>query len=167
MSGIISGNMVGGAAPLKTLKIIDSDGAELVGVVVGSEVVFTADASSDIREGKIAATGAGIVTGSAIIPNYHTYTGYKLIPNGSSIVLSLDNYDYTKLQAIICSFNTSLSDSVSAEYVAIDDEMFLVGSTNRLSSIVKDGDNLLIDFGIVNTLGDSCLIRYFMYKELY
>lgn len=169
MNGMISGNVVGGAAPLKTLKIIDADGAELFGVVTDSEVIFTADASSDIREGKVAATDAGVVTGTAFIPNYKTYTGVKVISNGSSLVLPLSDggYDYTKLQAIICSFNTSLTDSVSAEQIAVEDQIFAVRSTDALSDIVKNTENAVIDFGIINTSGNTLIIRYFLYKELY
>lgn len=161
------GNMIGGIPSLKTLKLVDSNGAELIGVVVDQETVFTADASSDIRQGKVAATDAGVVTGSAIIPNYYMSTGYRLIEDGSAFVLPIDDYDYTKLQAIICSFNTSMIDSVSAEQIVVEDQVFSVQSTEAISSISKDMQDSLINFGVTNTSGKSYLIRYFMYRELY
>lgn len=168
MSGIISGNMVGGASPLRTLILEDSDGVQLTGVVVGSEVIFTADASTDIREGKVAATDSGVVTGSAIIPNYQTYEGTKIITNGAPVVLSIENnYDYTKLQAIICTFSTSLKNSVAAEKVAIENNVHEVLSTEVVSSIAIDEENHLINFGITNTSGNMQVIRYILYKELY
>ena len=47
----IFGNMVGGAAPLKTVIFEDSDGNEIVGTVVGSETIFTAT-DEDVLAGK-------------------------------------------------------------------------------------------------------------------
>lgn len=168
MSEIISGNMVGGAAPLRTLKIVDGNGTEIVGVVVSSEVVFTADASSDIREGKVAATDAGVVVGTAFIPNYNTCEGFRVVPKGGSFVLPLqDDYDYTKLQAIICEFNTSVAKSVAAKHVAIDNNLYEVQSTTMVSSITKDFVDKSIDFGVSNTSDGIRIIRYFMYREMY
>lgn len=169
MSGIISGNMVGGAAPLRTLILEDPDGVQLTGVVVGSEVVFTADANTDIRAGKVAATDAGVVTGSAIIPNYYTSEGVKIITNGSAFAFSTPHYDYTKLQAVLCSFNTNLADSVSADKVVLNDSVYDVKSTISVSVVTKQQDDVngAINFGITNTSGSTCIIRYFMYKELY
>lgn len=165
----ISGNLIGSYSPIgNTFVIVDENGNEITGVCVDNPVVFTANASEDIREGKVAATDVGVVTGEAFIPNYVTYTGTKVITKGSSFVLHMqDDCDYTKLQAIICSFNTSLTNSVAAEQVAIEDKVFAVKSTEALSSIVKDTENSLIDFGIVNTSDNMCLIRFFMYRELY
>lgn len=170
MSGIISGNMVGGAAPLKTLILEDADGVQLTGVVVGSEVVFTADASSDIREGKVAATDAGVVTGSAIIPNYETITGQKIIRAGSVFKLTLsqrDAYDYTELQCIICPFNSSIDDSVAAEMVIIGDCIYNANSTTLVATVLKNPDDKSIDFNLTNTSDVSYIVRFFTYKELY
>ena len=165
---MIHGNAIGNTAPIKTLTIIDENNNEYVGVVTGSEVVFTANASSDIREGKVAATDAGIVTGSAFIPNYKVYTGTKVVTNGSDFILYMqDGYDYAKLQAIICSFNTSLQNSVSAEQIVVEDQVFAVKTTTALSSVTKDSENAAINLGISNTSGNMCLVRYFLYKELY
>ena len=69
MSGIISGNMVGGAAPLKTLVITDDEGNELVGVVTGQETIFTAN-DNDVTKGKIYATDKGISVGTKEMPPY-------------------------------------------------------------------------------------------------
>ena len=166
---IISGNMVGSYSQLgKTFVLVDENGAEITGVVVDNPVIFTANAAEDIREGKVAATDSGVVTGEAFIPNYVTHTGISVIRNNSPFCLNMqNNYDYTKLQAIICGFNTNLSNSVSAEQIVIDNKVFAVRSTEALSSVTKDSENTLINFGIINTSGNMCLIRYFMYRELY
>ena len=169
MSGIISGNMVGGAAPLRTLIIEDADGNEFTGVVTGSEIVFTANASEDIREGKIAATDAGIVTGSKVIPAYHTSEGYKLIPAGSVCTVKLSEhnaYDYDHLQALICDYNTSMADSVATSKVAIEDHVYEVNSINAISTIIKNADEQTVEFGITNNSSTSYVIRYFTYKEI-
>lgn len=63
MSGIIAGNMVGGAAPIKTFKIVDSDNNEYIGVVVGSEVIFTAT-DNDVLAGKVYAGDKGVSVGT-------------------------------------------------------------------------------------------------------
>ena len=60
---MIYGNMVGGTAPIKTMKIIDEDGNELIGIVVGEETIFTAT-KEDIVKGKIAGTDDGVVVGT-------------------------------------------------------------------------------------------------------
>ena len=57
----IVGNMVGGNAPLKTLTFVDADNNEYVGVVVDSEVIFTAE-DNDVLEGKVYAGDHGVST---------------------------------------------------------------------------------------------------------
>lgn len=63
MSGAICGNMIGGTAPLKTVKLVDENGNEIIGVIVGSEVVFTA-VDSDVRKGKVYASNDGVSVGT-------------------------------------------------------------------------------------------------------
>jgi hypothetical protein len=59
----IYGNMIGGAAPIKTMIIRDEDGNEVVGVVTDSVHILTAT-NADIVAGKVAVTEDGIVTGT-------------------------------------------------------------------------------------------------------
>lgn len=63
MSEVIFGNMIGGTAPLKTVKLVDADGNEVVGVITDSEVIFTAT-DSDVRKGKVYASDNGVSTGT-------------------------------------------------------------------------------------------------------
>ena len=65
MSKII-GNMVGGSAQFKTVILQDQDGNELTGVVVDSEVIFTAK-DNDVRAGKVYASDNGVSTGTLVI----------------------------------------------------------------------------------------------------
>lgn len=60
---MIIGNMVGGTAPIKTIKIVDSDNNEFIGIIVDQETVFTATAA-DIVKGKTAGTEDGVVVGT-------------------------------------------------------------------------------------------------------
>lgn len=170
MSGIISGNMVGGSAPLKTLILVDDNGNEVVGTVVDTLTVFDADPTMDIREGKKAVTDAGVVTGKKIIPAYHTTEGKRLVTAGSDFVIPLpiaDRFDYTALQVVICAYNTSLSNSVAVDRVGIQDSMYTVQSTNILASITKDYENKTINLNITNNTNNKFVLRYFTYKEEY
>ena len=165
---MIYGNTVGGGGGGlgKTFIIEDSEGNELVGILTDSEVVIDAT-PNDIRAGKIAVTQNGVITGEKEIPVYHTWEGFKLITNGSKVVITTVDYDYEKLQAIICSFGTSLSTSTSAQKVAINNKVYPVQSTVAESAITKDDKLTQINFGVVNNSGTSYVLRYFMYKEIY
>ena len=60
----ISGNLVGAYSQTgKTFIIVDEEGNEYTGIVVGKEIVFTATVD-DIVEGKTAGTEDGVVVGT-------------------------------------------------------------------------------------------------------
>lgn len=155
----------GGTLP-STFILVDEDGYEIPAVLTEEEVELTATAN-DIRKGTTAVTEDGVITGEKDIPVYRTNEGFKLIPNGSKFVLTMKEYDYTKLQAIICSFNTSMTNSVSAEKVAINGFLYPVKSTVAEAAVTRNDALTQIDFGITNTSGAPCVVRYFMYKEIY
>ena len=168
---MLVGNTIGGKPMMpKTCVFRNDNGQEFYATLVDSKYIMTAGVN-DIREGKTAITDAGMTTGEKIIPAYHTYQGAKVINNGSSLMLpnidsKIDSYDYTKMQAIVCAFNTSMSNSVSAQRVSIEDALYNVASTNSVSAIVKNHDDKTIEFGITNDTGSPLIIRYFMYKEI-
>lgn len=165
---MIIGNAVGGIPFTKSYILETPDGKKIPAVLTSQEVVFTAT-PNDIREGKVAATGNGVVTGEKVIPSYHTTEMALYIPNGSEFTIplpSMDKYEYTKLQAIICKFNTSKSDSVLSEKVVILDKVYNVGSDKALATIVKDRTTKSIKLGITNDSGHPCVIRCFTYKEV-
>lgn len=149
-----------------TYILVDENGNEIPAVYVDSELVFTAT-ENDIRKGTTAVTNDGVVEGTKEIPAYHTSEGYKIVTNGSKFAFHIDNYDYTKLQAIICPYNKSFSASVGAEKVVIDNSVYPVGSTASEATVIIDSENEHIDFGITNTSGSMYLIRYFTYKEIH
>lgn len=164
---MIYGNTVGGSGGGvgKTFIIQDAAGNELVGVVTDRAVVFDAT-PNDIRLGKVAATQNGVTTGEKVIPPHYTTSGYKAIPNGSSIeIKNLDMYDYTKLIAVVCGYGGSLANSVSAQKISINDKVYPVGSTEVLSNVTVIDENKSINFGIINDSGAICVIHYMTYKE--
>lgn len=146
--------------------LVDEEGNELLATYVGADTTLTAT-ENDIRKGAVAVTNDGLITGTKEIPAYHTTEGFKAIPNGSTLIFSIPDYDYTKLQAIICLFNTTLDNSVAATKVVINDSVFPVGSASAESNVTIDNDKKSIDFGITNATGKPLLIRYFTYKEIY
>lgn len=166
---MIIGNIVGGKPLIKSYILETEDGQEIPAVLTSQEVVFTAT-PNDIREGKVAATGNGVVTGEKVIPSYQTCQGSKVVLPGETLSITNltanNNYDYTKLQVIVCLYNTTLSDSVAAEVVAIDDGVFNVRSIDSISNVKKDHKNKSIELGITNNFEVPCVIRYFTYKEI-
>lgn len=163
----ILGNAVGGTAPIKTLTIVDADGIEMTGVVVDSEVIFTAT-DNDVREGMVYASDEGVSTGTKFIPPYYTSKGIKVIKSGSEFELVLserDAYDYTSMQCILCQYNTSLSNSVFSDKVVIEDKLYETNSTTAISTLSKNSEKKSIKLGITNESDISYIVRYFTYKE--
>lgn len=163
----IYGNAIGNKSPIKTLIIADEDGNEFVGVVTGSEVIFTAT-DNDVREGMIYASNNGVSTGTKFIPPYYTSKGIKVIKSGSEFNLKLstrDAYDYTAIQCVICRYNTSLSDSVFTDRIVIESNLYEVNSTNVISTLIKDSENKSVRLGITNDSDISYIVRFFTYKE--
>lgn len=168
---MINGNAVGGIVGYgKTFILIDENGNELTGVVVDEEVIFTADPNTDIRDGKVAATDVGVVTGTTTIPNYETTQGFCVVAPGSTFEIStLKNnniYDYSFLQCIIVLYSTDVNNSVNAEYVVINDAMYEVKNETPLSSVTKNMEDKIINFNIINNSENIYLIKYVTYREV-
>lgn len=165
----IVGNMAGCYSPLgKTVVIVDQEGNELTGVVTEQKQIFTAT-DNDVREGLTYASDDGVSTGTKVIPAYHTTEAVKYIPVGDDVIIYLPNlekYDYTKLQIIICEYNTSSSDSVLAIKTVILDKVYNVNSTEAISDVVKDSVNKTINLGITNDTDKPFVVRYITYKEI-
>lgn len=148
--------------------LVDEEGNEYPAVLVSEETVFDATAN-DIREGKVAATEAGVTVGTKEIPAYITTEGRKLITAGQRMMITLNDgkHEFTKLLAVICSYNTTMTDSVSVEKSCIDSKVYPVASTEALATIVVDHDAKAIDLGIMNETEKPVIIRYITYKEEY
>lgn len=147
--------------------LVDEAGNEIPAVLTEDEVDLTAT-PNDIRIGTIAVTDDGVITGEKEIPSYHTYDGYRIVQNGRLMSITHNKaYDYTKFQGIVCAYNTNLANSVAATKVAINDNVYNVGSTVSLSTLTKDDAIYRVNFGINNDSGGICIIRYIMYKEVY
>lgn len=164
----ILGQPAGGFGFPKTYVLTDSDGNELTAVYVSQEQVFDATVN-DVREGKVYAGDEGVKVGEKVIPSYHTNHGARIIPSGSEFTIRLSNldcYDYTKLHCIICTWNTSLSDSVAADKIVVLDMVYPVQSTESIASVTKDHDAKNIVLGITNNTENSYVLRYMTFKEI-
>jgi hypothetical protein len=150
----------------ETIVLVDDNGNELTAILTDEVVEITAT-PNDVRAGTTAVMSTGLGEGTKQIPSYHTAEGYRIITNGTLLHIPHNDYDYEKLQAVICSFNTSFANSVAATKVALENNVYDVNSTTPISAIVKDSENIRVDFGITNDTGKMCVIRYFMYKEIY
>lgn len=157
-----------GGAPANTIVLRDENGNEFVAVLVDEEVDFTATAD-DIREGKIAATDDGVTVGEKYIPGYVATQGVIAVLPGRSFSVKLAThnlYDYTKFQAAVCVFNTSLNNSVSCERIVVNDNLYNVLSTESVSEIEVNHETKSIDFGVMNESDSRYLIRSFTIKEV-
>lgn len=150
----------------QTFILVDEDGNEIPAVFVDEEVEITAT-TNDIRLGTTAITGDGVVVGEKDIPAYTTTEGTSLVLPGRMLQIKLysDVCEYTKLQAIVCAWNTNMHNSVFAEHVVIDDKLYDVHSTEVKSVVSVDGNSQSINFGIINNSNNRLLIRYITYKE--
>lgn len=146
--------------------LVDEDGNEIPAVLTEEEVDLTATAN-DIREGVTAVTDDGVVTGEKEIPAYHTYQGYRIIPAGGTVKHTGHDCDYTKMQALVCVYNTSIANSTSTEKVSIDNYVYPVQSTESIAQVSIDIDSGTINFGINNETTKLQVLRYFYYKEIY
>lgn len=150
----------------QTYILVDEDGYEIPAVLTEEEVELTAT-TNDIRIGTTAVTENGVVEGEKEIPAYYVTEGWRIVTNGSQFAITITDYDYTKLQAVFCKFNTTLNNSVYTDKVAINDSVYNVLSTDAIAAITKDTSNTSVNFGILNESGSRYIIRYFMYKEVY
>lgn len=149
-----------------TFILVDKDGNEYPATYIDSDVKFTAT-ENDIRLGKTAITGDGVVTGTKDIPNYRAEEGTWLVETGSQLEIPLysDMCEYTHLQIIVCAYNTIPDDSVSAEQVVIEDNVYNVSSVEVVSNVSVDSEAQIIKMGITNEGTYSLLIRYTIIKE--
>lgn len=164
---MIYGNAVIAPAALKIVTLEDGFGNSFTGVVVDDEMEFTAT-DNDVREGKTYASENGASTGTKNIPAYRTYQASALILPGKEYSINLskyDLYDYTKFQAIIARFNTSINDSVVTDKVSMNNNVYLVNSSEPISTITKNSETKSIDLNITNNTEDTYIIHYFTYRE--
>lgn len=149
-----------------TFILVDKDGNEYPAVYVDSNIEFTAT-EDDIRLGKTAITGAGVVTGTKYIPNYRAEEGFEVVKPGEplNIYLFSDMCEYTTLQVIICDYNTNLTNSVSATKVGIEGLIYDVMSTTPLSNVSTNIAEQIIELGISNDRENEVVIRYMIIKE--
>ena len=146
--------------------LVDDEGNEIPAVFVENETMFTAEAN-DIRLGKVAASQNGVVEGTKDIPAYYAEQGLVTVKAGKPIDIPLfsDMCHYTKLQVIVCAYNTTTKDSVAAEKVVIEDKVYNTGSVTVLSSVTVDSNAQTIKLGLTNDSDNALVVRYMNIKE--
>lgn len=152
----------------KTYILEDPGGGEVVGVLVEQETIFDAT-ENDVREGKIFASELGVKTGTKVIPSYNTTEGIALAPAGSICSITLrhhDLYKFTKLQALICEFNSSINNSVATVMVSVDGNVYETRSTEVVALVTTNDATKTINLGVKNKTDKPLIIRYFTYKEI-
>lgn len=165
MSSVISGNMIGSYSQIgKTFTLVDEDGNELTGIVVDRMTIFDAT-DNDVREGMVYASGSGVSTGTKIIPVYYAGYGCKIISANSAVTISTPEYDYDDILIVISRYNTTTANSVVSTFTSIDNSMYAVGNSVKVSDIVVDMNNKKINLGIVSS--EKSVVRYFVIREEY
>ena len=164
----ILGSATGGFGFPKTYILTDENGNEFTGVVTGQEEIFDAT-TKDVKIGKTFASDEGIKVGEDTKTYRVVKSSRAILPNASYSIplIHNDQYDYTKFQCVIAKFNTSFIDSVAADKVVLEDNVYEVNSIESLSQITKNIDTKSIDLNIVNDTEDTYIIHYFTYKEEY
>ena len=155
-----------GSDDTQTYILVDENGVEYPAVLVDDPVVLTAT-RNDVRIGTTAVTEEGVITGEKEIPPYYATEGTKVIDKNSAFRIAIRDYDYTKLQIILCPFNKSMANSVSAEKVVINDSLYPVQSTVAECAVTVNDELGCIELGITNTSGSPYMIRFFTMKEMY
>ena len=165
----IYGNPVGGALNAKTFMLqVNGGKTEIAATVVGEETVFDAT-ENDVRKGKTFASSNGVKIGQKNIPAYETRMAYFIVePNEScSIPLSdEDRYDYTKFQCIVVVHSSDYSSNVTTKYISMNDGLFSVETSSKVSNITKNSKTKSIDLNITNNSSDAYEIIYITYKEV-
>lgn len=158
----------GGGGTEETAYILeDETGHQVYAALVSEETIVDAT-PNDIRAGVTAITESGITVGEKEIPAYHVTEGVELVIAGREFRIRIperDRYQYTKLQAILCPFNSTPDKSVSADKVCINDNIYAAGETISLATVTLDHDTKEVVLGIVNDTDSIFVIRYFSYKE--
>lgn len=167
---MIIGNVIGGVVKTpQTIMLRDNNGNVFTAVATDELLNITATAD-DLRKDSIAITKEGLTVGTKVIPAYHTNQGVQIITPGSRAVITrldyLDVYDFTKLQALVCNFNSSLADSVYTTSIGIDKKVYNVLSTEQMAEVVINHNNKTIDFGFSNDTDKPIILRFFTYKEI-
>lgn len=164
----IYGNMVGGVGSGigKTLIFEDEAGNQFTGVITENVQVFDAT-PADVKIGKKFVSDEGVKVGIDTKTYRTDHASYLILP-GESFSIPLEKYsqyDYTKFQAMIAVFNTNQLDSVSVNKIVLNDAIFNVESTEKVSDVSKNADTKSIDLNITNDTETTYVIHYNTYRE--
>lgn len=161
---MIYGNAIITRKEPQTYIFEDESGNQITGVYVDKETIFTAT-DNDVREGLVYASDKGQSVGTKDIPIYYASCGCKFVLANKQATISIPEYNYNNLMVIITTYDTSIEQSLVSTYVVIDNGVYEIGNSTKLSDVVIDTYNEQIDLGIA--VSEKSVLRYFVLKEEY
>lgn len=150
--------------PEKVVYCVTVDGEDKkFAQLYGEQKVDLTATANDIRIGTTAITDAGYLEGTKVIPAYYVGYGKKIVLADNDVTITNPQYDYKELMITIAPYDTSVNESVSVEYVSIEDSMYEAKSATKISDISKDLINGQVNLGITAT--EKSVVRYFITRE--
>lgn len=162
--GSYAGLIDGLENPERVVYTVTLDGEnEVFAQLYGEEKVQLTATPNDIREGSVAITETGVITGEKFIPSYISAHGAKLTPANKPVTLSSYESIYDQIMVTLAPFESSINESVAIRYVSIGDSIYDVTTGSKVSDIKKDIANEQIVLGITPT--EKSVLRYFVLRE--
>jgi hypothetical protein len=162
--GSYAGLIDGLENPERVVYTVTLDGEnEVFAQLHGEEKVQLTATPNDIREGSVAITETGVITGEKFIPSYISRYGKKYVLANSEAVITGAATDYKQIMISIAPFDSSLDASVGINYVSVDDSVYDVNTGLKVASITKDVANDRVNLGVIAT--EKSVLRYFLVEE--
>lgn len=144
--------------------LTNADGSARAYAVKSAEEAITLTATeNDIRLNTTAITNIGYTEGQKDIPAYHTQTGKKLVLAGAPVEITLEDYDFLHMHAMLCEYDTSIINSVLVYANVVEGVVYEANTANKLADITVDGDTKTISLGI--TADKKSVLRYFLIRK--
>lgn len=128
----------------------------------GEQKVELTATANDVRIGTSVISSEGYMEGEKEIPAYYSSYGKKSISAGGVAVIPYQA-GYKNLMVSIAPYNSSVSASTAIKYVSVENSMYAVDSTTKLSDISVDTENEQINLGI--TVDVMSILRYIVVRE--
>lgn len=132
-------------------------------VTTAEEAIKLTATENDIRLNTCAITDTGYTEGKKDIPAYHTQTGKKIVQAGAAVSITLADYKFTHIHAMLSKFNTNIVNSVHVYANVIEGVLYEANSNTKLADITVDDATQTINLGI--TADEKSVLRYFTMRE--
>lgn len=144
--------------------LTNGDGSARAYAVKSAEEAITLTATeNDIRKATTAITDKGYTEGQKDIPAYHTQTGKKIVQAGATVSITLEDYEFTHIHAMLSTFDTNIAGSVSVYANVVEGALYAANSNTKLADLTIDAETSTINLGI--TAENKSVLRYFLIRE--